>query len=218
MRSASTPISSQKRIALRISSRTIVVEVGLMGEETVPVVGLRNFIPGPVGFFCIGEDDAGFFEELIGLRPDVEVSLGRAWWGQARTLEPRVLVAGVVDDELDHDLHAALMGGVEDQLEVVQGTVAGIDVDVVGDVVAVVAQGRGEEGEHPEAGDAEVLQVVELGEEAGEIADAVCVGVHEGTDVELVDDRVFIPEGVGGAAGFFHSLSSGLLGFWLGYG
>jgi hypothetical protein len=37
------------------------------------------------------------------------------------------------------------VGGVEDLLEIVQGAVAGIDVDVVGDVVAVVAQGRGEE-------------------------------------------------------------------------
>ena len=126
-------------------------------------------------------------------------------------MEPGVLVAGVVDDELDHDLHAALVGGVEDLLEIVQGAVAGIDVDVVGDVVAVVAQGRGEEREQPEAGDAEVLEVVELGEQAGEVADAVCVGVHEGADVELVDDRVFVPEWIGGAAGFFHSISSGLL-------
>ena len=91
-----------------------------------------------------------------------------------------------------------------------EGAVAGIDVDVVGDVVAVVAQGRGKEGEEPEAGDAEVLEVVEFGEEAGEVADAVGVRVHEGADVDLVDDRVFVPEWVGGAAGFLHSLASGL--------
>ena len=48
---------------------------------------------------------------------------------------------GVVDDELDHDLHAALMGSVEDLLEVVQGAVAGVHVDVVGDIVAIVAEG-----------------------------------------------------------------------------
>ena len=102
------------------------------------------------------------------------------------------------------------MGGVEDLLEVVEGAVAGIDVDVVGDVVAVVAQGRGEEGEYPEAGDAEVLEVVEFGEQAGEVADAVGIGVHERTDVELVNDRVLVPERVGGAAGFLHSQLSDL--------
>jgi len=33
------------------------------------------------------------------------------------------------------------VSGVEEELEVVEGTVGGVDVDVVGDVVAVVAQG-----------------------------------------------------------------------------
>ncbi len=192
-------------------ARIVEVEVGLMGEEPMPVVLLGNFVPGPVGFFGIGEDDANAFKDLVGIAPYVHVALGRAFRGKASSFEPGVLVAGVIDDELDHDLHAALVGGVEDSLEIVQGAVAGIDVDVVGDVVAVVSQRRGEEGEHPEAGDAEVLQVVEFGEQAGKVADAVGVGVHEGADVELVDDRVFVPEWVGGAARFLHSFSSGLL-------
>ena len=115
-----------------------------------------------------------------------------------------MLVGGVVDDQLDHHLHVAGVGCVEELLEVVDGAVGGVDVDVVGDVVAVVAQGRGEEGQEPEAGDAEVLQVVELGDQALEVADAVGVGVGEGADVKLVDDRVFVPERVGGAAGLLH--------------
>ena len=162
-------------------------------------------VPGPVGFFRVGEDDADAFVELVGVGPDVHVALGRAFGREAGGLEPGVLVGGVVDDQLDHDLHAALVGGVEELLEVVEGAVAGIDVDVVGDVVAVVAQGRGEEGQQPEAGDAEVLQIIEAREQAGEVADAVAVGVAEGADVQLVDDRVFVPERIGGAAGFLHS-------------
>ena len=156
-------------------ARVVEVQIGLMGEEAVPVVLLRDFVPGPVGFFGVGEDDAGAFEELVGVAPDVHVAFGRAFGSATGGLEPGMLIGGVVDDELDHDLHAALVGGVEELLEVVEGAVAGIDVDVVGDVVAVVAQGRGEEGKQPEAGDAEVLEVVEFGEEAGEVADAVGV-------------------------------------------
>jgi len=117
-----------------------------------------------------------------------------------------VLIAGVVDDQLDHDLHVAGVGFVEELLEVGDGAVGGIDVGVVGDVVAVVAEWRGEEGENPEAGDAKILEVVELGDEALEVADAVGVGVGEGADVQLVDDRVFVPEWVGDAAGFLHVL------------
>jgi hypothetical protein len=107
-----------------------------------------------------------------------------------------MLIAGVVDDQLDHDLHVALVRGVEDQLEVVQCSVGGIDVDVIGNVVAVVAQGRGKKGKEPDAGDAEVLQVVKAREQTGEIPNAVAVGVSEGAHVKLIDDGVFVPEGV----------------------
>ena len=72
-----------------------------------------------------------------------------------------MLVGGVVDDEFDEDLHVALVGGREEELEVFDGAVARVDGGVVGDVVAVVAEGRGIEGEKPEAGDAEILEVVE---------------------------------------------------------
>ena len=137
------------------------VEVGLVMEEAMPVEGFRGVVPGPVGFFCVGEDDAGVFVDLVGVGPDVEVAFGRAGRSVAGGLEPGVLVGGVVDDELDEDLHVALVGGGEEELEVVDGAVAGVDVGVVGDVVAVVAQGRGEEREEPEAGDAEILEVVE---------------------------------------------------------
>ena len=44
--------------------------------------------------------------------------------------------------------------------------------------------------------DAEVLQVVELLRQAAEVADAVAVAVVEGADVDLVDDRVLVPERV----------------------
>ncbi len=78
--------------------------------------------------------------------------------------------------------------------EVVERAVARVDVQVVGDVVAVVAQRRGKEGQQPEAGDAEALQVVELLREALKVADAVVVAVEERLDVRLVDDRVLVPE------------------------
>ena len=178
------------------------VEVGLVVEEAVPVERLRGVIPGPVGFFGVGKDDGGVFVDLVGGGPDVEVAFGRAGESVAGFLEPGVLVGGVVDAELDEDLHVALVGGCEEALEVFDGAVAGVDGSVVGDVVAVVAEGRGIEGEEPEAGDAEVLEVVEAGDEPGEVADAVCVGVLEGADVEFVDDCVLVPEWISGATGF----------------
>ena len=189
-------------------ARVVEVQVGLVREEAMPVVLLRDLVPGPVGFFGVGEDDADAFVELVGVRPDVHLAFGRALWRAARGLEPRVLIGRVIDDELDHHLHVAGVGFVEKLLEVGEGAVGRIDVRVVGDVVTVVTQGRREEREQPEAGDAELLQVVELGDKTLEVADPVAVGVGKGAHVQLIDDGVFVPERVCGAAGFLHSCLS----------
>ncbi len=84
-------------------------------------------------------------------------------------------------------------GPREEFFEVVERAVDRVDVVVVGDVVAVVPQRRRIEGQQPDRGDAEVLQVVELAGQPVEIADAVAVAVGEGADVDLVNDRVLVP-------------------------
>src|ERR1700677_686844 len=54
----------------------IKIEVRLVGEEAMPIVRLRDLVPSPVGLFRVGKDDASVFEELVGLRPNVEIALG----------------------------------------------------------------------------------------------------------------------------------------------
>ena len=68
-----------------------------------------------------------------------------------------------------------------------------IDVAVVGDVVAEVGHGRGVEGRDPDGVDAEGGEVVEAGEDAGEVADAVAVRVLKGARIDLIDDAVLPP-------------------------
>ena len=51
---------------------------------------------------------------------------------------------------------------VQKILEIAQRAVGGVDVRVIGDVVAVVAPRRRTERQHPDGGDAEILQVIEL--------------------------------------------------------
>jgi hypothetical protein len=98
------------------------------------------------------------------------------------------------DDQLDEHLDVAGVGRVDERLEVVERAVARVDAPVVGDVVAVVLERRGEERQDPQAGDAEALEVVELLRQPGEVADAVVVAVEERLDVRVVDDRVLVPE------------------------
>ena len=84
----------------------------------------------------------------------------------ARLLEPGMLVRGVVDDEVDEHADAALLGAVGELDEVAERAVARIDAVVVGDVVAVVAMGRGLERHQPDGGDAEAVQVIETAHQA----------------------------------------------------
>ena len=50
------------------------VQVGLMGKKTMPVIGSRHRVPGPVGGFSVGEDDARFRKFGIGIAPDISAA------------------------------------------------------------------------------------------------------------------------------------------------
>ena len=181
--------------------RIVEIEVGLVAVEAVPEIGLRLGVPGPVRLLRVDEDDPRVLVLLVGVAPDVVVALGRARPGAARALEPGVLVGGVVDDQLGDHPQAAPVRLVDQPPGVLERAVGRVDGAVVGDVVAVVAQRRGVERQQPDRRDAQLLDVVELGDHALEIADAVAVGVEERLDVGLVDDRVLVPVRIGGPGG-----------------
>ena len=77
-------------------------------------------------------------------------------------LKPGVLIGGVVDDQVGDDFQAALVGGIEQRLEVGDGAVVGVDAHEIGNVVAVVLVRRGIHRQQPDAIDAELLDVVEF--------------------------------------------------------
>ena len=125
----------------------------------------------------------------------------------ARALEPGMLVRSVVHHQLNEHLHPAFMRGVKEALEVVKRSIAGVHAGEVGNVVAVVPQGRREKRQQPQAGDAEVFEIVQLGQQAGKVADAVAVAVSKREHVQLIQDRVLIPQRAGGASRLLHLLS-----------
>ncbi len=140
----------------------VVVEVGLVSVEPVPVVRLGDRVPAPVRWLEVLEDDAGVPAFLGRVAPHVELTPAAARLGQAGPLEPRMLVRGVVEDQLSDDPEAAVVRLPQEHLETAHRAVDGADPGVVGDVVAVVLHRRGIEGEEPEDSDPEVLEIVEL--------------------------------------------------------
>ena len=87
------------------------------------------------------------------------------------------------------------------RLRVGERAVVRMHAAIVGDVVAVVAPRRGIERQQPDRVDAEIGDVVELGDQARKVADAVVVRIEERLDVQLVDDRVLVPQRVLGQRG-----------------
>jgi hypothetical protein len=83
-------------------------------------------------------------------------------------------------------------------IEIGERAEARIDVAVVGDVVAEILHRRSEERRQPDRRDAERGDVLEPRRDAGQIADAVVVGIREAVRIDLVDRRAEPPRAAGG--------------------
>jgi hypothetical protein len=88
----------------------------------------------------------------------------------------------MINHEVDEDAHAALLGAVGKFDKIAEGAVTRIDAVVIGDVIAVVATGRGLERHQPDRRDAEAVQIVQPAHQPLEIADPVAIGIHVGAD------------------------------------
>jgi len=182
-----------------LHGRIVVVEVGLVGVEAVPVVGLGHRVPGPVGLLEILEDDPRLPILVRGVVPDVEIAVHGAGLGLSGALEPGMQVGGVVEDQLGDDPKPPLVGFAQKPSKIGQGAVGRMDAGVVGDVVAVVAKRRGIKRLQPQRPDPEPLQIIQPRNKTLEIAHAVPVAIGEGTHVQLIENGFLVPHTVTGA-------------------
>ena len=163
------------------------VQVGLVPVEDVLEVLLGALVVLPDARFLTRED-RGLLLLRRFVAPHVEVAERRGAAASSGD-EPRMLVGGVIDDQVDDHPHTAVLRGADHLDEVAVVAQPRIDAVEVADVVPVVAIGRRVERHEPQAGDAEIGEVVDASGKAREVADAVVVAVHVGLDVEAVDDR-----------------------------
>ena len=162
------------------------VEVGLLRQERVEVVLTRPLVPGPRR---ASEDAEPVVRgPAVGRRVAPHVPV--AFLGPARPaalLEPRVRLRRVVRDHVDDHAEPERVGPLDEAVEVGERPELGVDGAVVRDVVPEVGLGRGVERAEPHGPDAEVGDVAQPLGHAGQVADAVAVGVLEGAGVDLVD-------------------------------
>ena len=115
-----------------------------------------------------------------------------------------MLIRRVVHHQFGDHPQVARVRLPQEPPHVAQRAVRRVHALVMRDVVPIVAQGRGIEGQDPDRVDPERLQVVELPDQAGEVADAIVVAVEEGADMHLVDDGVLVPVRLRGARELVH--------------
>jgi len=78
-------------------------------------------------------------------------------------------------------------------IEVGEVSIHGVDVPVVGNVVAEIDLGRGITGSDPDSVNAQFMQVTHFRANAVEVADAVIVAVSKAAGIDSVEHRVLPP-------------------------
>ncbi len=94
-----------------LNFRIVVVQIGLVMKEAMPVVLPAQRIERPVRRFGIDEDDARVLILLIGVAPHVPVAVGGVigMLRIARRLKPRMLIRGVIGDQFHDDAQVPAM-------------------------------------------------------------------------------------------------------------
>src|SRR6476619_7987247 len=105
-------------------------------------------------------------------------------------MEKGILIGGVIDHEFSNNAQPTLVCRVEKGTEIVKRAVVRIDVEIVGDVIAVILQGRRIKREQPDRADTEFLEIIELLDQSTKIANPIRVAIVKCLHVQLVDDRI----------------------------
>ena len=88
-----------------------------------------------------------------------------------------MLVRGVVDDQVHDQFHPKGVNVCDELIEVVHGPESGIDVLIIGNVVAIIGLGRAVDRREPQNINAQFLQVSQPGADPLEIAETISVRV-----------------------------------------
>src|SRR5580704_3985591 len=157
----------------------------------IPLSG--DWVIAPGGLLHTGENHSDIRVRRLLFRPDIPIPIFGVGFAPCFP-EPRVLIRGVIDDQIDEHADAALLCSVGELHEVAERAEARIYFVVVRNIVAVIAAGRGLKRHEPDGGNAEPREVVEAPHEPLEVPYAVAVCIHVGRDRQAVDHRVFVPE------------------------
>ena len=167
------------------------VQVRLFDGKLVEIILPHLGHPGP-GRAAKGGPHLVGRRALHAVAPDVIVVVGVVA-ALFCLLEPAVLVRGVVQHQIHDDADVVFFGFGDEVVHVGQRAEHGVNIAVVGNVVAVVILRAAVDGAEPDGVDAQALQIAKPLDDAGQVANAVAVAVLKAAGIDLVDHSVFPP-------------------------
>ncbi len=105
-----------------------------------------------------------------------------------RLLEPWVLIARMIDDEIHHDPDASFTGLDDEAIHIGEGSEFRVNLIVIADVVAKIDIGAFINRGEPNDANAQVLKIIELGDNAWYIADAIPIRIAKAPRINLIND------------------------------
>ena len=164
-----------------------VIQFRLLLDELVQVILAGALIERPGWPAKKARPVVGWAAVRRGILPDVPVALGIVA-AAATLLEPDMFVRGVVGHQVEDQLHAARVDAFQQPVKIGQRAKQGMDIAVIGDIVAKVVHRRRVDRRKPDGADVEALEIVQPLADAGQVADAVAVAVLIRARVNLVND------------------------------
>ena len=171
--------------------RVFPVEVRLLDGVLVEVIlfQLRHPLPGRAaegGGHVIGR------RARFAVTPDIEIMI-RIIAALFRLDKPAVFIGGVVEHHVQDDADAPLLCLGNQAVHILERAEQRVDILIVGDIVAVVVLRGAEYRRQPDRVDPKPGQIIEFGNDAGQIPHAVPVCVHKAAGIDLIDHRRFPP-------------------------
>ena len=150
----------------------VIVEVGLLLGKQVEIILPSHLVIFP----AVLPEEAAPVGRLFALFPfSPNVKIGIRLLPAAALLEPLMPVAGVVDDQVHDNADIPLFRFGDEPIHIRQRTVVRVDLTVIADIIAVILIGGWIHRRKPQRPYPQSLQVVQPGDDPGQVADAVAV-------------------------------------------
>ena len=166
----------------------------LFGEDMeVEFIGLPDSLPCAGGKKSLPIVRGKEFSALVSAFANVVISAFLARRILYRFLEPGVLVARVVHDEIEAHADPSGVGFAEQGPEVLVGPIEGIDRIIIGHIVSVIVHRGSENRANPKEVHPEFAEVVEPRNDPREVSDAVAVAVLKSLWIKNISDAIAPP-------------------------